>query len=111
MVGRQTAPIPITLERVRQRFEQWRRTRTPRRSPIPAALWSAAVAVARQHGVYATARALHLDYTALKTRITAAADRTAAPGGTDLRRAPAGVGHGHVSDRDREPVRAPCACT
>jgi hypothetical protein len=79
MVGRQTAPIPITLERVRQRFEQWRRTRTPRRSPIPAALWSAAVAVARQHGAYATARALHLDYTALKTRMPAAADRTAAP--------------------------------
>jgi hypothetical protein len=78
MIARQTA-IPIAMERARQRFEQWRRTRTPRRSPIPDALWAAAVAVGRRHGLYATSRALRLDYTALKKRMPAARDRAAAP--------------------------------
>ena len=73
-----TAPMPLATERVRQRFERWRRTRTPRRSPIPDALWAAAVALARQHGLYATSRLLRLDYTALKKRMPAG-DRTVAP--------------------------------
>ena len=66
-----TAPMPLATERVRQRFERWRRTRTPRRSPIPDALWAAAVALAGQHGLYATSRLLRLDYTALKQRMPA----------------------------------------
>ena len=73
-----TAPMPLAMERVRQRFERWRRTRTPRRSPIPDALWAAAVALARRHGLYATSRRLRLDYTALKKRMPAG-DGTVAP--------------------------------
>jgi len=65
-------PIPHGIERVRRRLERWRRTRGHRRSPIPAALWAAAVALARQHGLYPTARTLHLDYTTLKKRLAAA---------------------------------------
>jgi len=60
------------MERVRRRFERWRRTRVPGRSPIPASLWAAAVAMARQHGVYATSRLLRLDYAVLKRRLGAA---------------------------------------
>jgi hypothetical protein len=67
----------VAMERVRQRFEQWRRTRTPGRSPIPASLWAAAVALARHHGVYATSRLLRLDYAALKRRLSTAGDRKA----------------------------------
>jgi hypothetical protein len=58
------------MERVRQSFEQWRRTRT-HHCPIPAALWSAAVSLAREHGLAATARGLHLDYNNLKKRLSA----------------------------------------
>ena len=72
-----TAPMPLAMERVRRRFERWRQTRTPRRSPIPDALWATAVALARQHGLYATSRLLRLDYTALKKRLPAS-DRTVA---------------------------------
>ena len=72
-----TAPMPLAMERVRRRFERWRQTRTPRRSPIPEALWATAVALARQHGLYATSRLLRLDYTALKNRLPAS-DRTVA---------------------------------
>ena len=73
-----TAPMPLAMERVRQRFERWRRTRTPGRSPIPNALWAAAVALARRHGLYATSRLLRLDYTALKRRMSTAGDRAVA---------------------------------
>lgn len=52
-------------------FETWRRTR-PARSRIPASLWALAVAVAREYGVHATARRLHLDYYSLKQRVEAA---------------------------------------
>ncbi|HEX2439496.1 MAG TPA: hypothetical protein VHT71_14400 [Methylomirabilota bacterium] len=38
---------------------------------MPAALWAAAVALARQHGLYTTARTLHVDYGALKKRLNA----------------------------------------
>jgi hypothetical protein len=39
---------------------------------MPAALWTAAIGLARQHGLYPTARALHLDYGSLKKRRDAA---------------------------------------
>jgi hypothetical protein len=57
------------IHSVRQRLERWRRTRAYARAPIPAALWAAAVMLARQHGLYRTARALRLDYGALKAHI------------------------------------------
>ena len=67
------------MERVRQRLERWRGTRTHPRSPIPDDVWAAAVALARQHGVYQTARAVRIDYGALKAHL-AAADHTARGG-------------------------------
>jgi hypothetical protein len=39
---------------------------------MPAALWAAAIALARQHGLYTTARTLRVDYGALKKRRDAA---------------------------------------
>jgi hypothetical protein len=75
---RPPASSRVAMERVRQRFEQWRRTRTPGRSPIPASLWAAAVTLARHHGVYVTSRLLRLDYGALKRRLSPAGDRESA---------------------------------
>ena len=89
MTTRQTAVVPIGMEKARQRFERWRSTRLSRRSPIPEALWSAAVAVARQHGRYATSRALGLDYGALKKRMDAAEEpRAASPTFVELTPSP-----------------------
>ena len=66
---KQPSPIVLTeVERVRQRFEHWRRTRE-KRSRIPERLWNAAVAVAGSYGVNSTARALGLDYYELKKRL------------------------------------------
>jgi len=55
---------------VRQRFEDWRKTRRPS-SPIPEALWGEAVALAQEHGVNRTAQAFRLSYAALKQRLEA----------------------------------------
>lgn len=62
-------PDSTRMHSVRQRLERWRRTRASARAPIPAALWAAAVRLARQHGLYRTARALRLDYGGLKAHV------------------------------------------
>ena len=67
---RKRATLPFKMERVRQRFEHWRRSR-PHFSPIPEALWALAVEVAREQGVNATAQLLHLHPTALQKRVQA----------------------------------------
>jgi len=82
------------LEQTRRRITRWRETRTHRGAPMPAALWTAAIALARQHGLYPTARALRLDYGSLKKRRDAAgADRVSAPTFVELPAArPTGLG-------------------
>ena len=60
------------IHRVRRRLERWRQTRPHQRAPIPAAVWAAAVVLARQHGLYQTARALPISYGALKAHVARA---------------------------------------
>src|SRR5438093_12633868 len=81
METRQAEAIPAEMEELRQQFESWRSTHT-HRSRIPETLWAAAAKLARHHGLYRTARALHLDYTKLKTLVvsgSAAKRKEAAP--------------------------------
>ena len=57
------------LEELRRQFDAWRSSgRTGRR--IPETLWNAATELAREIGVNPVVRALHLDYTRLKRRVT-----------------------------------------
>ena len=70
---------PLALERVRRRLERWRRTRPHPRAPIPTSIWADAVALARQQGLYQTARALPIHYGGLKHHLEAA-DRTGRAG-------------------------------
>ena len=56
----------ISLDDTRRRIERWRETRSHRHAPMPSVLWDAAVAAARQHGLSPTARAVRVDYGALK---------------------------------------------
>ena len=58
------------FQAVRQRFEDWRKTRKPS-SPIPQVLWNEAVTLAREYGVSRTAQALRLSYPSLKQRLDA----------------------------------------
>jgi hypothetical protein len=75
-------PLPklsVGAWQLQDRIEKWRRTRV-KRTAMPEALWSEAVALARGEGMYRTARALGVDYESLKRRIAerAASDRGAA---------------------------------
>ena len=80
--GRSTS---IGLEPTRRQITRWRETRTHRGAPMPATLWAAAIALARQHGLSTTARALHLDYGSLKKRLDAAgAGRVPSPAFVEL---------------------------
>jgi len=68
MSTKMTRDFPARLENLRQRFERWRRTRKVR-SQIPEPLWAAAVKMAERYGIHRTAKALRVDYYALKRRV------------------------------------------
>lgn len=62
------------LEQLKRRFEEFRSTRMSR-GRLPEPLWKQAAEVARRHGLNPTAQALGLDYSRLKKRMAAPADR------------------------------------
>lgn len=59
--------IPEGLTQIQKQLEQWRGTQS-HRAKLPEAIWQSAADVAKQYGVYATAKALRLDYSGLKKR-------------------------------------------
>ncbi len=61
------APTP-EIERIRERIGQWRRTRA-KKTRMPEELWVAAIALAREHGLYAAAHGLGVSYNSLKQRV------------------------------------------
>ena len=63
-----TCDLPARLVSLRRRFEAWRRTRKVR-SRIPEPLWDSAVKLAKKHGLHRTAKALRVNYYALKERV------------------------------------------
>jgi hypothetical protein len=69
--------LPAEVQAVGERIARWRRTRVSG-APMPADLWVAAVALAQRSSVYRIARALSLDYGALRRRV---ADDVACPAG------------------------------
>src|ERR1035437_5528892 len=87
------ADIPHGMRRVYRRFERWRRAHSGARLPIPEALWVSAAEVAREHGVFHTAKVLRLEYGKLKRMVQSARPiaKTAAPGVVELGAHQAGV--------------------
>jgi len=68
MGTKRTQGLPTQLDRLRLRFDRWRRTHKAR-SRIAEPLWAAAVKVAGKYGLHRTAKALRLDYYSLKKRL------------------------------------------
>lgn len=64
---RNTLPPVDATDELRADLAAWRETHTAP-TPIPEALWTRAATLAAQHGICKTARALRLDYAALKRR-------------------------------------------
>jgi hypothetical protein len=74
MNRKSSAPIPEAIAQLQRQLEQFRSSQ-PSRTKLPESLWQAAVELARQHGVYAVAHPLRLDYTRLKQRLGGVANR------------------------------------
>jgi hypothetical protein len=68
MSKKPTSTVPAAIEEAQLQFENWRRERK-RGERIPENLWATALELAKQHGVWSTARALHLDHNRLKQRV------------------------------------------
>ena len=67
MIDRPAVTVPAEIQEAQLQFENWRRERK-RGARIPENLWVTAAALVKEHGVWPTARALHLDHSRLKRR-------------------------------------------
>ena len=68
MNRKNAAPIPEAITQLQRQLGQFRSSQAAR-TKLPKALWQAAIELARQHGIYAVAHSLRLDYTRLKERL------------------------------------------
>ena len=71
MATKAQGEVPAGMQRICRRFERWRSSHRGR-LPIPEGLWASAAAVAREHGVFQTAKVLRLEYGKLKRMVEAA---------------------------------------
>ena len=78
MNRKSTAPVPEAIAQLQRQLEQFRSSQ-PGRTKLPESLWQAAVELARQHGIYAVAHPLRLDYTRLKQRLDGIPSRQRKP--------------------------------
>ena len=62
-----TRSIAEPILQLQRELEEYRRMQ-PRRAKLPESIWEAAAELAREHGVYAVAQALRLDYLGLLLR-------------------------------------------
>ena len=68
MSDKSSLSIPEPIVQLQRQLDQFRSAQ-PHRAKIPEGLWQAAVELARQHGLYAVAHPLRLDYVGLKRRL------------------------------------------
>lgn len=69
-MNEETKDTPSPLDAVQNKFETWRASRTKKRQHIPDELWKAAKDLTRTHSINQVAKALRLNYTDLKKRIS-----------------------------------------
>ena len=62
---REAAEVPAGMRRVYGRFVRWRKSHAGR-LPLPDSLWASAAELAREHGVFRTAKVLRLEHGKLK---------------------------------------------
>jgi len=70
MAGNKIHDIPYDMQKLHRRFVHWRSSHTGR-LPIPEPLWAEAAELARERGINATAKVLHLEYAKLKEKTLA----------------------------------------
>ena len=88
-----------TLEEVHVRFEIWR-SRKKAGSPIPKALWEAAVSQCQEHSILEVSRSLRLNHNDLKSRVQEAQKKAL----------PSTMGNMEFVELDLEGVSKPPEC-
>jgi len=69
MSTKQPANLPIALSTARRQLDYWRSQQPNKRTRLPKELWQQAVALAKEHGLNKTARALNVKYDSLKKHL------------------------------------------
>lgn len=69
MSTKQSANIPIALSQARHQLDLWRSQQPNKRTRLPKEFWQRAVALAKEHGLNKTARALNVKYYSLKKHL------------------------------------------
>jgi hypothetical protein len=67
-MNRKSTLIPEPIAQLQRQLDEFRSTHSTG-TKLPEPVWQAAVELARQHGVYAVAHPLRLDYMGLKNRL------------------------------------------
>jgi len=65
----QSANIPTALSQARHQLDLWRSRQPNKRTRFPKEFWQQAVALAKEHGLNKTARALNVKYYSLKKHL------------------------------------------
>jgi len=65
MGKRSSGPLPVEADRLKAAVQSWRESRN-KVGPMPADLWQCAMGLAVKHGVCRIARAIGVDYSALR---------------------------------------------
>jgi hypothetical protein len=66
--NKSTSSVPEPIVQLQRSLDEFRSTRS-HRTKLPETVWQSAVELAREHGLYAVAHPLRLDYTQLKKRL------------------------------------------
>lgn len=69
MNTRQPSKIPTALSETRRQLDHWRSQQPNKRTRLPEEFWQQAVALAKEHGLNKTARALKVKYESLKKHL------------------------------------------
>ena len=99
-------PSPEDLDPVREQIRAWRETRRLP-GPMPSEIWDRAVVLARVFGVCKVARAVGLDYSALRKKVAKAMEKPGWLGGNparELGRWAKTCGRGNRFERDPKRV-------
>jgi hypothetical protein len=69
MSAKQSKNIPIALSQARHELDIWRSQQPNKRTRLPKEFWQGAVALAKEHGLNKTSRALNVKYYSLKKHL------------------------------------------
>jgi hypothetical protein len=69
MSTKQLSSIPLALSQARHQLDLWRSQQPNKRTRLPKEFWQQAVALAKEHGLNKTARALNVKYYSLKKHL------------------------------------------